>query len=140
MHPDNVGKQFEEHVNLLGKLKKLDDRFGENYSFRPGDFHNPENGVYHTEMFSHNPREWAGEIQHYDDGHVGHLYVQKEHRAGLPSLILEASRVALRAGGELPRTGSDMTPKAERLFKNQLPLTRQGKHVAITPPINTYGD
>lgn len=140
MHPDNVGQQFEEHVNLLGKLNKLDDRFGENYTFQRGDHHDPENGVYHTVMVSRNPREWAGEIQHYDDGHVGHLYVEKSHRVGLPSLIMEASRVAHAAGGELPRTGRDMTPKAERLFRNQLPSARQGSSVAITPPINTYGD
>lgn len=140
MHPDNVGKQFQEHAILLNKLSKLDDRFGENYSFMRGDHHDPENGTYHTIMISHNPREWAGEIQHYDDGHVGHLYVEKAHRVGLPSLIMEASRVAHSAGGELPRTGRDMTPKAERLFRNQLPATRQGRSIAITPPINTYGD
>jgi hypothetical protein len=91
-------------------------------------------------MYTRNNGKWAGEVQHYDDGHVGHLYVDKEHRAGLSSLILHSSRVALRHGGDAPRTGSDMTPKAERLFKNQLPIARQGKHVAITPPINTYGD
>jgi hypothetical protein len=140
MHPDNIGQQFEEHVNLLGKLSKLDARFGDNYSFKRGDYHDPDNGTYHTVMISHNPHEWAGEIEHDEQGHVGHMYVQQAHRAGLPSLIMEASRVAHAAGGELPKTGGAMTPKAERLFKNQLPIARQGKHIAITPPINTYGD
>ena len=140
MHQDNVGQQFTEHFNALAKMSRLDERFGDNYSFQRGDHHDPENGVYHTVMISHNPREWAGEIQHYDDGNVGHLYVEKAHRVGLPSLIMEASRVAHAAGGELPRTGRDMTPKAERLFRNQLPATRQGTNVAITPPITTYGD
>lgn len=140
MHPNNIGQQFEEHANLLGKLNKLDARFGENYSFMRGDHHDPENGTYHTLMISRSPRGWAGEIQHYDDGRVGHLYVHRAHRVGLPSLLMEASHVAHSAGGELPKTASDMTPKAERLFKNQLPSTRQSTHVAITPAINTYGD
>ena len=140
MHPDNFGRQFDEHITALSKMSKLDDRFGDNYTFQRGEHHDPENGVYHTEMISRSPREWAGEIQHYDDGHVGHLYVQQAHRVGLPSLILEASRVAHAAGGELPKTGREMTPQAERLFKNQLPATRQSKNVVITPPITTYGD
>jgi hypothetical protein len=140
MHPDNFGNQFKEHVDALEKMQRIDARFGGNYGFTEGKYHNPENGVYHTVMYSRGDRKWAGEIQHYDDGHVGHLYVDKEHRAGLSSLILHASSVALKHGGELPRTGKDMTPKAEKLFKNQLPNTRSAANVSVTKPIDTYGD
>lgn len=140
MHPDNVGKQFEEYSSSLDKIVRLDERFGKNYSFMRGDSHNPEEGVYHTIMISNSPREWAGEIQHYDDGRVGHLYVAKAHRKGLSSLLLEATGVAVEAGGEPPSTGREMTPQAERLFRNQLPATRQSRSVAITPPITNYGD
>jgi hypothetical protein len=140
MHPDNLGKQFDEHLAAIGKMQRIDSRFGENYGFTTGSHHNPENGVYHSVMYTRGDRKWAGEMQHYDDGHVGHLYVNKEHRAGLASLILHATGVALNHGGEAPQTGRDMTPKAEKLFKKQLPTTRGNTNVAITKPIDTYGD
>ena len=140
MHPDNLGQQFTEHVEALAKMQRIDARFGDNYGFTQGEHHKPEDGVYHSVMYTRNDSKWAGEMQHYDDGHVGHLYVNKEHRAGLSSLILHSSRVALRHGGDAPRTGRDMTPKAEKLFRNQLPTTRNSARVAVTKPIDTYGD
>ena len=140
MHPDNVGAQFKEHVNAISKMQRLDSRFGDNYGFTTGEYHDPENGVYHTVMYTRSNGKWAGEIQHYDDGHVGHLYVNKEHRMGLPSLILHATGVALSHGGDAPRTGRDMTPKAEKLFRNQLPTARSATNVSVTSPIDTYGD
>jgi hypothetical protein len=140
MHPDNIGQQFSEHLNAISKMQRLDDRFGDNYGFTTGGYHNPENGVYHSVMYTRGDRKWAGEMVHYDDGHVGHLYVDKDHRMGLPSLILHASHTALQHGGEAPRTGRDMTPKAEKLFRNQLPATRNSVRVEMTKPIDTYGD
>ena len=140
MHPDNIGAQFKEHVQAITKMQRIDDRFGDNYGFTTGGYHKPENGVYHTTMYARGDREWAGEMVHYDDGHVGHLYVNKDHRMGLPSLILHASRTALQHGGDAPRTGRDMTPKAEKLFRNQLPASRSGTNVVLTPPITSYGD
>jgi hypothetical protein len=140
MNPENLGHQFKEHVDAISKMQRIDARFGDNYGFTEGGYHKPENGVYHTIMYSKGDREWAGEMVHYDDGHVGHLYVDKEHRAGLSSLILHATGVALKHGGEPPKTGRDMTPKAEKLFRNQLPTTRDSARVELTKPIDTYGD
>lgn len=140
MNPENLGNQFKEHVQAIEKMQRIDARFGENYGFLHGEHHDPANGTYHTVMYAKPTRQWAGEIQHYDDGHVGHLYVEKEHRAGLPSLLLRANETAARHGGELPMTGREMTPKAEKLFNNQLPQTRKATKVVVTKPINTYGD
>jgi hypothetical protein len=140
MNPENLSHQFKEHVDAIAKMQRIDARFGDNYGFTEGEHHKPEKGAYHSVMYTRNDGKWAGEIQHYDDGHVGHLYVNKEHRAGLSSLILHASRTALQHGGDAPRTGRDMTPKAEKLFKNQLPTTRNSARVEITKPIDTYGD
>jgi hypothetical protein len=68
------------------------------------------------------------------------MYVEKEHRLALPKLITHAVKYALRTGTVPPQMGSDMTPQAEKLFRNQLPQTRSSKNVALTPPNTGYGD
>ena len=140
MHPDNFSKQFDEHIAGLSKLQRIDARFGANYGFTAGQYHDPDNGAYHSVMYTRNDGKWAGEIQHDDDGRISHLYVNNEHRVGVASLMLHATATAQRHGGEPPRTGKDMTPKAEKLFRNQLPTARSSTNVTITKPIDTYGD
>jgi hypothetical protein len=149
MHPDNVGSQFsqlpeeirqpKEYGALVSKLSKLADRHGQGYRVSTTSEH--EAGERHSFHLVSPDGKWAGELTHdATDGHVGHMYVEKEHRIALPKLVTHAVQYALRTGTVPPQMGSDMTPQAEKLFRNQLPKTRSSKNVSVTKPNTNYGD
>lgn len=151
MHPHNIGQQFRPHLpeevrnpdeysHTMGKIARIAERHGEGYTVEKSPLWHKEGDTHSFAMFSPDGN-WAGELTHdAGDGRVGHLYVLKEHRHALPKLITHAVNYALQTGNVPPQGGRDMTPRAERMFRNQLPATRGQTSVAITKPITTYGD
>ena len=153
MHPHNVGRQLhphlpeeirnpEEYSGFMGKISRLAERHGEGYTVHtsrlPGG-HTP--GDQHSFWLKSPEGNWAGELTHdATTGNVGHFYVQKAHRVAIPTLVNHAINYALQNDSVPPQLGRDMTPKAEKLFRNQLPSTRSATNVALTNPIDTFGD
>jgi len=115
----------EEYLKARRKVEFLAGQHGQGYTFSFGHHHNPEGKFYSTShIVMHSPEgEWAGSIEHNDDGHVGHLYVEKKHRAALPALLVEATNAAEQRGWAPPYEGGSMSPMAHRMASRLIPKT-----------------
>ena len=112
----------EEYLNAKRKIEFLASRHGQGYEFSPGSYHDPENGVSNHDMWSPEGA-FAGEIQHYSDGTIGHLYVHRTHRAALPKLLMHATEYAQSRGWAPPHDGGVMSPVAYRMASRLAPNT-----------------
>lgn len=104
------------------KIEFLAARHGQGYWFTRSPHHYPESGTASHYMYT-DSGEWAGEITHNEDGHIGHMYLQPGHTAALPVLLKYATDYSERNGWLPPHKGKLMSPKALRMAQRILPDT-----------------